>query len=62
VSLLLALVVSAAPLRLVQSVQGVPVGVIELERDGAVLRYRATHVFREDTRAFETSWPVAPKV
>lgn len=54
----LALVLSAAPVRLVQSVQGVPVGVVEVEVKAGVLTYRARHVFRDEARAFETSWPV----
>lgn len=58
VSWLAALVLTAAPLRLVHQVQGVPVGVVELvSRDGR-LTYRARHVFRDGERAFETSWAV----
>lgn len=58
VSLLLALVVSAAPIRLVQSVGGVPVGVVEVQVKGGRLTYRARHVFRDESRRFETSWAV----
>lgn len=58
VSLLLALVFSAAPVRLVQSVNGVPVGVVEVQVTRGRLVYRARHVFRDESRRFETSWAV----
>ena len=58
VSLLLALVFSAAPVRLVQSVAGVPVGVVEVQVTRGRLVYRARHVFRDESRRFETSWAV----
>lgn len=54
VSLLLA----AAPLRLLQSVQGAPVGLVELEVSGGTARYRVRHVFRGTARVFERSWSV----
>lgn len=57
-SWLFALVVTVTPVRLVHSVQGVPVGVVELAQVDGQLRYRARHVFRDEARAFETSWPV----
>ncbi len=58
VSLLLALVLVAAPVRLVQSVSGVPVGVVEVQVKRGRLTYRARHVFRDESRRFETSWAV----
>lgn len=57
-SLLLALVFSAAPVRLVHSVNGVPVGVVEVQVTRGRLVYRARHVFRDESRRFETSWAV----
>jgi hypothetical protein len=49
---------AAAPIRLVHTVAGVPVGVIELEvRDGQA-RYRSRHVFRGRSRQLETVWTV----
>lgn len=60
-TLLLSMLVTAAPLRLVQSVQGVPVGVIELVQERDIITYRAEHVFRGEARRFERSWPVNPK-
>lgn len=60
-TLLLSMLVTAAPLRLVQSVQGVPVGVIELVQEPGTITYRAEHVFRGESRRFERSWPVNPK-
>lgn len=53
---LVALIVAEAPLRLVHFVGEVPVGVIELELRPSKAIYRATHVFRDDQRRFETSW------
>lgn len=61
VTLLLSMLVTAAPLRLVQSVQGVPVGVIELVEEKGSITYRAEHVFRGEARRFERSWPVKTK-
>lgn len=60
-TLLLSMLLTAAPLRLVQSVQGVPVGVIELVQERDTITYRAEHVFRGEARRFERSWPVNPK-
>lgn len=60
-TLLLSMLVTAAPLRLVQSVQGVPVGVIELVQARDTITYRAEHVFRGEERRFERSWRVNPK-
>lgn len=61
VTLLLSMLVTAAPLRLVQSVQGVPVGVVELVQERDTFTYRAEHVFRGEARRFERSWPLNPK-
>lgn len=57
-ALLVAVVVAWAPVRLVHSVADVPVGVVELTRQGSTVTYRARHVFRDDEAAFETSWDV----
>ncbi|MCU0698302.1 MAG: hypothetical protein MUC96_17500 [Myxococcaceae bacterium] len=58
--LLLSLALSEvpAPLRLVQFVQGVPVGVIEASVAEGRFHYRVRHVFRQQARVFETAWPV----
>lgn len=55
---LLALALAASPVRLVQVVQGVPVGVLEVSVRRGQLHYQAHHVFREASRRFEVSWPV----
>lgn len=57
-SILVLASLAAEPMRLVHSVGGVTVGVVELEVSGGLARYRARHVFRGQSRSFETSWPV----
>ncbi|MDX2011071.1 MAG: hypothetical protein SFW67_12805 [Myxococcaceae bacterium] len=56
--LMLAVSEGPAPLRLVQFVQGVPVGVIEASLSQGRFHYRVRHVFRQEARVFETAWPV----
>jgi hypothetical protein len=51
-------VLSAPPLRLVQSVGGVPVGVVEAFVDADTYYYRVRHVFRQQTQRFEVHWRV----
>ncbi|MCA2977435.1 MAG: hypothetical protein INH41_04290 [Myxococcaceae bacterium] len=59
-ALVISLGLMAAPpaLRLVQLVQGTPVGVIEARVEGGAFHYRVRHVFRDEARAFEATWPV----
>jgi hypothetical protein len=58
VFLSLALILSAAPVRLVHFVSGVPVGVVEVQVKRGRLTYVARHVFRDESRRFEISWAV----
>ncbi len=57
-SLLLALTLGAAPFRLVQSIQGVPVGTVQVAIVDGQLVYEASHLFRDESARFSTAWPV----
>lgn len=56
--LVLGLALSAAPVRLVHSVAGTPVGLVELDVRDGLARYTARHFFRGEQRSFERSWKV----